>query len=78
MVLQLLRARLAALARKYRVPGAQLAVHQAGATVTIEVGELEHRAGIGLGVISPGIEEVHLTVLFPTGTSGIEAGLLPF
>jgi CubicO group peptidase (beta-lactamase class C family) len=43
MVLQLLRGRLAALARKYRVPGAQLAVHQAGETVTVEVGQLEHR-----------------------------------
>src|SRR5215212_12255141 len=40
-------------------------------------GQLEDRAGIGLGVISPGVEQVHLTVLLPTGTSGIKARLLP-
>lgn len=33
------------LARRHRVPGAQLAVHQHGATVTAEFGELEHGAG---------------------------------
>src|SRR3954469_4804036 len=32
-------------ARRHRVPGAQLAVHQHGDTVTAEFGELEHGAG---------------------------------
>src|SRR5215212_6554768 len=40
-------------------------------------GQLEDRAGIGLGVVSPVVEQVHLTGLLPTGTSVIEAGLLP-
>jgi CubicO group peptidase (beta-lactamase class C family) len=35
----------AALARKHRVPGAQLAIHHDGATVVGEVGELEFRTG---------------------------------
>src|SRR5689334_4453533 len=33
---------LSELARKYRVPGAQLAVHHGGTTVAVEVGELTH------------------------------------
>jgi CubicO group peptidase (beta-lactamase class C family) len=33
------------LARRYQVPGAQLAVHHQGETTGIEVGELEHRSG---------------------------------
>ena len=41
----LLRATLAPLAAKHRVPGAQLAVHHAGRTTAVEVGELEHGAG---------------------------------
>ena len=45
MVLPLLRGRLSALARRYRVPGAQLAIRQAGETWTVEVGELEHHSG---------------------------------
>lgn len=36
---------LAALADAHRVPGAQLAVHHSGATVAVEVGELEHGGG---------------------------------
>lgn len=35
-----------ALVEKHQVPGAQLAVHCGGATVTVEVGELEHGTGI--------------------------------
>jgi CubicO group peptidase (beta-lactamase class C family) len=34
-----------ALARKYRVPGAQLAIHYGGETVAIDVGELEYGTG---------------------------------
>jgi len=39
---------LSALAERHQVPGAQLAVHQGGATVAVEVevGELEHGSGI--------------------------------
>lgn len=37
---------LSALAEKHQVPGAQLAVHRGGATVAVEVGELEHGAGV--------------------------------
>lgn len=36
---------LSALARKHRVPGAQLAIHHGGATTASEVGELECRTG---------------------------------
>jgi CubicO group peptidase (beta-lactamase class C family) len=36
---------LSALARKYQVPGAQLAIHHGGETVTIEVGELRYGTG---------------------------------
>jgi CubicO group peptidase (beta-lactamase class C family) len=36
---------LAALVRKHRVCGAQLAIHHDGETVAIETGELEHRGG---------------------------------
>jgi CubicO group peptidase (beta-lactamase class C family) len=36
---------LSALARKHQVPGAQLAIHQGGETVAVEVGELEHGTG---------------------------------
>lgn len=49
MALPLLRGRLSALARKYRVPGAQLAIHRAGETVTLEVGELEYHGGRRVG-----------------------------
>ena len=41
-----LAATLSALAGANQVPGAQLAVHCAGRTVAVEVGELEHGAGI--------------------------------
>jgi CubicO group peptidase (beta-lactamase class C family) len=34
--------RLAALARRHQVPAAQLAIHHAGRTMTVEVGEVEH------------------------------------
>lgn len=37
---------LGALAAAHQVPGAQLAVHHRGATVAVEVGELEHATGI--------------------------------
>jgi CubicO group peptidase (beta-lactamase class C family) len=37
-----LRARLTALAQKYSVPGAQLAVHHNGVTVAVEAGELQY------------------------------------
>ncbi|HEU5155527.1 MAG TPA: serine hydrolase domain-containing protein [Streptosporangiaceae bacterium] len=37
--------RFAALVRKHRVSGAQLAIHDAGETWAIEVGELEHHGG---------------------------------
>jgi CubicO group peptidase (beta-lactamase class C family) len=36
---------LPALARKHRVPGAQLAIHHGGTTTAVEVGELEVRSG---------------------------------
>ncbi|MFY9809357.1 MAG: serine hydrolase domain-containing protein [Pseudonocardiaceae bacterium] len=36
---------LSALARKHQVPGAQLAIHHAGTTVAVEVGELRHASG---------------------------------
>lgn len=36
---------LSGLARKHRVPGAQLAIHRDGATVAVEVGELKHEVG---------------------------------
>ena len=36
---------LSALARKYQVPGAQLAIHHGGETVAVEVGELEYGTG---------------------------------
>jgi CubicO group peptidase (beta-lactamase class C family) len=36
---------LSSLARAHRVPGAQLAIHHRGATITSEVGELEFRTG---------------------------------
>lgn len=42
-VLSLPLSTLSALARKHRVPGAQLAIHHGGATVAGEVGELEFR-----------------------------------
>jgi CubicO group peptidase (beta-lactamase class C family) len=38
-----------ALARKYRVPGAQLAIHHDGETVTAEAGELEFGTGWRVG-----------------------------
>lgn len=37
---------LATLTDTYQVPGAQLAIHRAGTTITVDVGELEHGAGI--------------------------------
>jgi CubicO group peptidase (beta-lactamase class C family) len=37
---------LATLTDTYQVPGTQLAIHRAGTTITAEVGELEHGAGI--------------------------------
>ncbi len=37
--------RLSALARKHRVPGAQLAIHHGGEAVAVEIGELEHGGG---------------------------------
>ena len=43
--LPLLRARCTALARRYGVPGAQLAIARRGATVAFELGELEYRGG---------------------------------
>ena len=39
------RGALSALAGKYGVPGAQLAIHHDGETVAMEVGELEYRTG---------------------------------
>ena len=46
------------LARKYQVPGAQLAVHHQGETTGIEIGELEHRSG----------REVTRDAAFPIGS----------
>ena len=40
-----LRDTLSELAQRYRVPGAQLAIHHGGETVSVEVGELEHGTG---------------------------------
>jgi CubicO group peptidase (beta-lactamase class C family) len=40
-----LRDTLSELARRYRVPGAQLAIHHGGHTVSVEVGELQHETG---------------------------------
>ncbi|OLB76504.1 MAG: hypothetical protein AUI14_18595 [Actinobacteria bacterium 13_2_20CM_2_71_6] len=42
VVLPFIAGRLSTLARRHRVPAAQLAVHHAGETVAVEVGELEH------------------------------------
>lgn len=41
-----LAATLTALVDRHQIPGAQLAVHRGGVTVTVEVGELEHGSGI--------------------------------
>lgn len=43
-LLPLIRAQMSTLARKHRVPGAQLAIHHDGETVDVEVGELQHGA----------------------------------
>ncbi|MGH3844310.1 MAG: serine hydrolase domain-containing protein [Pseudonocardiaceae bacterium] len=51
-------ATLAKLADTYHVPGAQLAVHRAGVTVAVEVGEQEHGSGI----------PVTRQTAFPTGS----------
>lgn len=40
-----LQATLERLVRKHRVPGAQLALHQAGTTIAVQAGEHEHRSG---------------------------------
>jgi CubicO group peptidase (beta-lactamase class C family) len=40
-----LRDTLSELAQRYRVPGAQLAIHHGGQTVSVEVGELQHGTG---------------------------------
>lgn len=40
-----LSATLSELTRRHHVPGAQLAIHHAGETTAVEVGELEHRKG---------------------------------
>jgi hypothetical protein len=40
-----LRDTLSELAQRYRVRGAQLAIHHGGETVSVEVGELEHGTG---------------------------------
>jgi CubicO group peptidase (beta-lactamase class C family) len=40
-----LRDTLSELAQRYRVPGAQLAIHGGGQTVSVEVGELQHGTG---------------------------------
>jgi CubicO group peptidase (beta-lactamase class C family) len=40
-----LRDTLSGLAQRYKVPGAQLAVHHGGQTVAVEVGELQHGTG---------------------------------
>jgi CubicO group peptidase (beta-lactamase class C family) len=42
VVLPFVGGKLSALARRHQVPAAQLAIHQAGETVAVEVGELEH------------------------------------
>jgi CubicO group peptidase (beta-lactamase class C family) len=44
-VLPLLRERLAALAQKYRVPGAEVAVYAEGEAVATQLGELEYHGG---------------------------------
>ena len=44
-VLSFLEGGFAALARRHRVPGAQLAIHDGRDTVTVEAGELEHGTG---------------------------------
>jgi CubicO group peptidase (beta-lactamase class C family) len=44
-VLSFSRHALSQMAKKYQVPGAQLAIRHEGETVAIEVGELEHRTG---------------------------------
>jgi len=40
-----LRDTVSELAKQNGVPGAQLAIHRGGQTVSVEVGELEHGAG---------------------------------
>ncbi len=53
-----LAATMAALVDTHQVPGAQLAVHRGGVTVAVEIGELEHGAGI----------PVTRETAFPTGS----------
>ncbi|PZS21586.1 MAG: penicillin-binding protein [Pseudonocardiales bacterium] len=53
-----LAATLAVLADTHQVPGAQLAIHRDGVTVSVEVGELEHGTGI----------PVTRETAFPTGS----------
>lgn len=53
-----LAATLSTLAQAHQVPGAQLAIHGGGRTVAVEVGELEHAAGI----------PVTRETAFPTGS----------
>jgi CubicO group peptidase (beta-lactamase class C family) len=48
-VSSLLGGRLAALARRHKVPAAQLAIHHAGRTVAVEVGEAEYGSGRRVG-----------------------------
>jgi CubicO group peptidase (beta-lactamase class C family) len=51
---------LSALARRHHIPGAQLAIHQAGRTQAFEVGELEHGGGV----------KVTPDAAFPVGSIG--------
>jgi CubicO group peptidase (beta-lactamase class C family) len=82
--LPLLRARFASLARRYGVPGAQLAIHRRGETVAVEVGELEHRGGrrvspasvFPVGSITKSFTATLAMVLVADGDLDLDAPLL--
>lgn len=78
-----LAATLSVLADKHKVPGAQLAVHQDGVTVAIEVGELEHGGGIPvsretafpIGSISKALTATLAMILVADGDLELDAPL---
>lgn len=74
---------LAALARKYGVPGAQLAIHRDGRTVTTEVGELAYGTGrpvtaetaFAIGSITKTFTATTAMVLVADGDLDLDAGI---
>jgi CubicO group peptidase (beta-lactamase class C family) len=74
---------LSALARKYQVPGAQLAIHQRGETVALEVGELRYESGrpvtqnaaFPIGSITKTFTATVAMILVADGDLGLDAPL---